>query len=121
MSEIYRQIRAGTAPPLPADGKCDAWNNPEVDDCRGKMCDQCAREIRMDAAKSMRDIDLNDLKTESFEAVVTFHPALSIRDALDYIGERVKLGEGVSLTLFYRNSSTEVPMKSGIDLKKESI
>ena len=42
MSEIYRMERDGTAPPLPADGKCDYYTNTLVDDCRGMICDECA-------------------------------------------------------------------------------
>lgn len=42
MSEIYRMERAGTAPPLPEDGKCDCGKTPGVDDCRGEICDDCA-------------------------------------------------------------------------------
>ena len=41
MSEIYRQERAGTAPPMPEDGRCDMATNPLVDDCRGMICDAC--------------------------------------------------------------------------------
>jgi len=41
MSEIYRMMEEGTAPPLPEDGKCDAWTNQLVDDCRGELCDRC--------------------------------------------------------------------------------
>ena len=43
MSEIYRMERDGTAPPMPEDGKCDYYTNPVVDDCRGMVCDECAR------------------------------------------------------------------------------
>ena len=43
MSEIYRMMEEGTAPPLPEDGKCDAWTNQAVDDCRGAVCDRCLK------------------------------------------------------------------------------
>lgn len=42
MSEICRMERGGTAPPMPADGKCDNGKTPGIDDCRGELCDECA-------------------------------------------------------------------------------
>ena len=43
MSEIYRMERDGTVPMLPEGAKCDYYTNPVVDDCRGMVCDECAR------------------------------------------------------------------------------
>ena len=45
MSEVYRMMEDGTAPPMPEDGKCDAWTNKLVDDCRGVLCDRCMKAI----------------------------------------------------------------------------
>ena len=46
-AEELRQVicEDGTAPPLPEDGKCDAWTNKLVDDCRGVLCDRCMKAI----------------------------------------------------------------------------
>tara|TARA_R110002126_G_scaffold105505_1_gene239854 strand:- start:458 stop:778 length:321 start_codon:yes stop_codon:yes gene_type:complete len=43
MSEIYRMEREGTVSPLRDGEKCDYYTNPVVDDCRGMICDECAR------------------------------------------------------------------------------
>ena len=64
MSEIYRMMEEGTAPPLQEDGKCDAWTNKLVDDCRGVLCDRCMKAINKRTYAGYRK-DTEDMKAKT--------------------------------------------------------
>ena len=50
MSEIYKRTNTGEEPPFA--GTCD-YGKPGVDDCRGMMCEECARA---NAPMSVHDV-----------------------------------------------------------------